>query len=54
MPEIKFEPQIMMDGDQWCALIGEDLATGIAGFGNTPKEAVEALLENLDDNLQNT
>lgn len=24
------------DGNQWCALYGEDLQTGIAGFGNTP------------------
>lgn len=53
MPEIKFEPKLMMDGSQWCALIGEDLHTGVAGFGDTPKAAVAALMENLDDNLQN-
>lgn len=28
--------------DQWCVLYGEDLATGVAGFGNTPQEASEA------------
>lgn len=28
------------DGDQWCVLMGEDLATGIAGFGPTPEAAI--------------
>lgn len=33
-------PKIFMDGDQWCCLYGEDLTTGIAGFGDTPHKAV--------------
>jgi hypothetical protein len=30
----------MADGDKWCALYGADLATGVAGFGDTPAEAM--------------
>lgn len=33
---------LALDGDQWCALYGEDLPRGIAGFGPTPDEAVVA------------
>ena len=28
------------DGDQWCALYGENLQEGVAGFGRTPAEAM--------------
>lgn len=28
------------DGNAWCVLLGEDLATGIAGFGDTPEKAI--------------
>lgn len=31
------------DGDQFCALLGQDLASGTAGFGVTPADAVGAL-----------
>lgn len=43
---------ITLDGDQWCALVGEDLQNGVGGFGNTPKDAVEDLLENFGDDLE--
>ena len=33
-------PKIMLDGDKWCCLYGNNLQEGIAGFGNTPNEAV--------------
>ena len=39
--------QLSKDGDQWCALYGEDLQTGIAGFGKTQREAVENFLKEL-------
>lgn len=32
--------RIYKDGNQWCCLLGEDLQTGIAGFGNTVNLAV--------------
>lgn len=28
------------DGNKWCVLLGESLATGIAGFGDTPELAI--------------
>jgi hypothetical protein len=34
------KPALSKDGDQWCVLFGEDLMTGIAGFGDTPHEAI--------------
>lgn len=30
------------DGDQWCVLLGDDLQSGIAGFGDSPNDAVLA------------
>lgn len=39
-PHVLMKPAIYPDGSQWCALLGEDLATGIAGFGATPADAV--------------
>ena len=35
------------DGDQWCALIGEDLQVGTAGFGPTIPEAIAALTQEM-------
>lgn len=33
-------PKICPDGNRWCVLYGENLHDGIAGFGDTPHEAV--------------
>jgi len=30
------------DGDKWCVLLGDDIQTGVCGFGDTPEEAIEA------------
>jgi hypothetical protein len=34
---------LSLDGNQWCALFGSDLQQGVAGFGDTPSEAVNEL-----------
>jgi len=34
------KPSLQRDGNQWCVLYGEDLQTGVAGFGDTPHRAV--------------
>lgn len=34
------QPKIYKDGNQWCVLYGEDLQSGIAGFGDTPYKAI--------------
>ena len=40
---MEYNIRIFKDGDQWCALIGEDLENGIGGFGITPVKAIEDL-----------
>ena len=39
-PSSIFKPKIYIDGDQWCALYGEDLQCGVAGFGKSPADAM--------------
>lgn len=42
LPSVLYRPRLMADGDKWCALYGDDLATGVAGFGDTPAGAMYA------------
>lgn len=39
-PGVVYRPKVSIDGNQWCALYGENLMTGVAGFGDTPADAV--------------
>ncbi len=39
-PSVLYRPALMVDGTKWCALYGENLAEGVAGFGDTPAEAM--------------
>lgn len=39
-PHVVYRPRLFADGDQWCALLGDDLMTGVAGFGDTPAAAM--------------
>ena len=34
------KPKLYRDGNQWCVLYGEDIASGIAGFGESPYLAI--------------
>ncbi len=34
------KPELKQDGNQWCVLYGEDLQSGIAGFGESPLKAI--------------
>lgn len=34
-----YKPRLFIDGDKWCALYGENLQDGVAGFGISPYEA---------------
>lgn len=38
-PHVLMRPAIFPDGNTWCALYGEDLQSGVAGFGETPEAA---------------
>ena len=37
-----YKPKLTRDGNQWCALFGDDLQSGVAGFGDSPAEAMWA------------
>ena len=38
-PFMLLRPKIFPDGNQWCALYGDNLQEGVAGFGDTPAKA---------------
>ena len=38
-PFVLHKPRMFPDGDMWCALYGENLQDGVAGFGETPDKA---------------
>jgi len=39
-PSVLFRPKLYPDGNQWCALYGDNLQAGVAGFGDTPAKAM--------------
>lgn len=39
-PSAVYRPAISMDGNQWCALYGDNLQDGVAGFGDSPAAAM--------------
>jgi hypothetical protein len=45
-PSVLFKPTISLDGNMYCALYGEDLMEGVAGFGDT----MEAAMRDFDKN----
>lgn len=38
-PFALLRPKMYQDGNQWCALYGDNLQEGVAGFGDTPELA---------------
>lgn len=38
-PHVLMRPTLSRDGNMWCALYGDNLQDGVAGFGETPLEA---------------
>jgi len=34
------KPKIYRDQTQWCVLLGDDIISGICGFGDTPYKAI--------------
>lgn len=41
-PSALFKPRLFIDGNRWCALYGDNLQEGVAGFGSSPEEAMTA------------
>lgn len=57
-PSVVFRPELFPDGTLWCALLGENLQEGVAGFGEAPEEAMAAfdrafLTEKTPDAIRN-
>lgn len=40
-PSVLFRPRLYLDGNMYCALYGDDLMSGCAGFGRTADAAME-------------
>jgi hypothetical protein len=38
-PFMLLRPRMFPDGNQWCALYGENIQEGVCGFGDTPNLA---------------
>ena len=38
-PFMLLRPRVFPDGDQWCALLGDNLQEGVCAFGETPAKA---------------
>lgn len=48
---VLFRPRIFIDGNKWCALYGENLQDGVAGFGDSPAEAMKDFDRNFTKKL---
>jgi hypothetical protein len=44
-PSVLYRPRLSLDGNMWCALYGENILEGCAGFGPTPAAAMKAFDE---------
>ena len=40
LPSVLYRPEVYQDGNQWCALYGKDIQSGVCGFGDSPREAM--------------
>ena len=41
-PSYLYRPRLYVDGNMWCALMGENIQEGICGFGESPDVAYRA------------
>ena len=39
-PCILWKPRLFVDGNQWCALFGDNIQEGVVGFGDSPDAAM--------------
>jgi hypothetical protein len=39
-PCVIWKPRLSIDGNKWCAIHGDNLQDGVAGFGDSPAEAM--------------
>ena len=45
--------RVFKDGDMYCALIGENLESGMGGFGITPVDAIRDLCDSIEKEEMN-
>lgn len=38
-PSIIYKPKLFKDGNMWCVLFGENIQSGVCGFGKSPEKA---------------
>ncbi len=50
-PSVLYRPTLTRDGDMYCALYGEDLQEGCAGFGKSPQAAMHDFDSNFGRNM---
>ncbi|MBR0946681.1 hypothetical protein, partial [Bradyrhizobium liaoningense] len=50
-PSVLYRPKLSVDGNQWCALYGENLQDGIAGFGDSVELAMRDFNKNWNAKL---
>ena len=41
-PHVLYKPKLYPDGNQWCALLGDNIMEGVVGFGSSPEKAMSA------------
>lgn len=42
LPHVVHRPKLSKDGNQWCALLGDNIQEGLCAFGDTPAKAMHA------------
>ena len=50
-PSSIYRPSLSIDGNKWCALYGDNLQDGVAGFGDSPQEAMDDFNINFIENI---
>lgn len=50
-PAAVYRPKLSIDGNQWCALYGDNLQDGVSGFGDSPAAAMAAFNSAWFENL---
>ena len=48
------KPDLYKDGNHWCVLYGEDIQSGICGFGLTPRKAIWSFNKAWDQTIAET
>ena len=53
-PAAIWRPALSIDGNKWCALYGNNLQDGVAGFGDSPSDAMDDFDRNWNAKLTAT